>query len=47
MDHLRIVLERFRAAGVKLKPSKCRIAANEIVFLGHKLTAEEVRKDEI
>jgi len=46
MSHLRVVFERFRAAGVKLKPSKCRLAANEITFLGHKLTSQGLRKDE-
>ena len=46
MSHLRNVFERFRSAGVKLKPSKCRIAASEIVFLGHKLTSQGLKKDE-
>jgi hypothetical protein len=43
---LRAVFERFRAAGVKLKASKCNLVSQEIEFLGHKLTRNGLKKDD-
>ena len=41
--HLKQVLERIRAAGLKLKPSKCRFIAKEVEYLGHILTPEGLK----
>jgi len=45
LSNLRTVFERLRQAGVKLKPSKCRLVAKEIQFLGHILTSDGVKSD--
>ena len=37
--------ERFRTAGVKLKPKKCDLFKTEVSFLGHLVSAEGVRAD--
>ena len=34
-ENLSKVFKRLRAAGLKLKPKKCRIAMMEVVYLGH------------
>jgi hypothetical protein len=57
MSNLRIVLDRFRHYGLKLKPVKCGLFQSEVVFLGHKVNktgmaigdeyVETVRKWEI
>ena len=47
LSHLRTVFDHFRQAGIKLKPNKCKLVAKEIEFLGHKLTREGLRKDEL
>ena len=39
---LRQVLERIRAAGLKLHPDKCRFMQREVTFLGHKVNGEGV-----
>ena len=39
------MLERFRAAGLKLKPKKCDLFKTEVSFLGHLVSAEGVRTD--
>ena len=39
------VLQRCREHGVKLKPSKCKIAWNEVKVLGHIVSAEGIRAD--
>src|SRR5271166_933365 len=44
-DHfvrLRLVLERLRNAGLKLKPSKCFLLQKSVAFLGHVVSAEGV-----
>lgn len=42
---LRTVLERLKAARLKLKPSKCHFAQRELKFLGHIVSAEGRRPD--
>ena len=37
------VLERIKAAGLKLKPEKCEMLQREVVFLGHVVSGEGVR----
>jgi len=43
--HIKNALERLREAGLRLKSTKCRIAAREVEFLGHRITAEGLMKD--
>jgi hypothetical protein len=57
MSNLRIVLDRFRHYGLKLKPAKCELFQSEVEFLGRKVNktgiaigdeyVETVRKWEI
>ena len=35
MHNLRDVFDRFREAGLKLKPSKCTLGQKEVAFFGH------------
>ena len=39
---LREVFERFRQAGLKLKPSKCLLLRSKVPFLGHWISADGV-----
>ena len=43
LEHLCIVLERFREFNLKLKPSKCSFFQSEIVYLMHHITKEGIR----
>ena len=36
------MFERFREAGLKLKPKKCHLFATEVEFLGHVVSAEGI-----
>lgn len=40
-----MVLERFRAANLKLKPLKCKFACKSIKYLGHTLTSQGISPD--
>ena len=42
---LRLVLERFRQAGLKLKPSKCCLLQTSVAFLGHVVSAGKISVD--
>ncbi|KAL7838997.1 hypothetical protein SRHO_G00256550 [Serrasalmus rhombeus] len=44
-QHLREVFQRFRSAGLKLKPSKCHLACSSVTFLGHQVSSAGVRPD--
>ena len=35
LEHLQQVLQRFQAAGLKLKPSKCHLICQKVEYLGH------------
>ncbi|GFX76395.1 retrovirus-related Pol polyprotein from transposon 297 [Trichonephila clavipes] len=37
VNHIDIVLGRLRKAGLKVKPSKCKFAQEEVLFLGHRI----------
>lgn len=37
MDHVRTVLERFRAAGLTLKAEKCQLGRASVTYLGHEI----------
>ena len=45
LEHLRIVLDRFIEANLKLKPSKCFFCQKEVKFLGHIASEAGVRPD--
>lgn len=45
LSHLQQVLQRFREAHLKLKPSKCALFQKSVNFLGHVVSAEGVRCD--
>ena len=45
MRNLREVLDRLRAAGLRLKPKKCSFAQLEVEYLGHIVSATGVRTD--
>ena len=40
LTHLRLVLERLKTAGLKLKPAKCHFVQKEVEYLGHLVTPE-------
>ena len=42
-NHVKKVLLRLKEAGLRLKPSKCTFATEEIEYLGHTLSAQGVR----
>ena len=41
--HLRVVFERIKKTGLKLKPAKCHFARQEVEYLGHLITPEGLR----
>ena len=45
MANMKIVLGRIRAAGLKLKPSKCSLFQRETTFLGHVISADGIKTD--
>ncbi len=45
LQHLREVFQRFRTAGLKLKPSKCHLASSSVTFLGHRVSSAGVEAD--
>ena len=42
---LGLVLERIRAAGLRLKPTKCQLFANELLYLGFMVSGSSIRPD--
>ena len=42
---LRAVFDRIRAAGLKLKPSKCSLFCDQVLYLGHVISADGVSPD--
>lgn len=45
LQHLKLVLQRFREANIKLKPSKCPFAHCKVNYLGHVVLREGVSPD--
>ena len=45
LTHLQEVFRRVRAAGLKLKPSKCELFRREITYLDHIISTEGMRTD--
>jgi hypothetical protein len=44
-ERLLLVLERARAKGIKLKPSKCSLRVEEVQFIGHTITRHGLKAD--
>jgi len=44
---LRIVLERLRSAGLKLKPEKCTLFQKSVAFLGHVVSGRGIETDPV
>ena len=45
LRHIKEVLERLRAAGVRLKPKKCLFLREEVPYLGHVISASGIKPD--
>jgi len=45
LERLKLVLDRLRGAGLKLKPSKCKLLQKTISFLGHVVSENGVATD--
>ena len=45
LEHLERVFERLRRADLKLKPKKCVFARTQVTYLGHLVSAGEIRPD--
>ena len=43
LEHLALVLQRFAAAGLKLKPSKCHFLCQSVEYLGHLITPSGIQ----
>ena len=43
MRHIQIVIDRLKAAQLKLKKSKCAFFKKELYYLGHLLTTEGIK----
>ena len=42
LKHLKLVIQRLRDAGLKLKPSKCHFICQSVKYLGHLITPEGI-----
>ena len=45
VNDLRVVLDRIRDAGLKLKPAKCKLFCEQVLYLGHVISAAGVSPD--
>lgn len=45
ITRLKLMFDRLKQAGLKLKPKKCELFAKEVFFLGHVLTQEGIATD--
>ena len=45
VEDLRRVLDRIRAAGLKLKTTKCKLFSDEVLYLGHVISATGISPD--
>lgn len=46
LQHLRVLLEKLKEANIKVKTSKCKIACEDMVFLGYKISNNGISIDE-
>ena len=47
LSNLAEVFERFRTAGLKLKPSKCQLLKKQVTYLGHTISTEGILPDPV
>src|ERR1043166_1483077 len=45
LEHLRVIFDRLKKAGLRLNPEKCHFALTELAFLGHVISKEGIRTD--
>ncbi len=45
VNDLRAVLDRIRDAGLKLKPTKCKLYCEQVLYLGHVISAAGMSPD--
>ena len=45
LENLQLVFDRLREAGLKLKPSKCRVCQKEVTYLGHVISPGGITTD--
>ena len=45
LQHLRLVFDRFRTSGLKLKPSKCHFGQKQVKYLGHVIIRDGIQPD--
>ena len=45
LENLHLVFDRLREAGLKLKPSKCRVCQKEVTYLGHVISPGGITTD--
>ena len=43
LEHLRIIFQRLKEAGLKLKRSKCDFMKNQIQYLGHLISSDGIQ----
>jgi len=46
LDFLELVLKSLLKSNLKLHPKKCKLLKTELVFLGHRVSAEEIAPDD-
>src|SRR6266498_2615833 len=44
-EHVKLIFKALRAASLMMKPKKCKFAQKELQFLGHIISAEDIRID--
>ena len=45
LERLKTVFDRFQAANLKLKPSKCKLFQKKVIFLGHLVSGDGIAPD--
>ena len=45
VKQLKVVLERLKIAGLKIRPKKCHLLQTSVQYLGHVISAEGIRTD--
>ena len=45
LERLEAVLQRLNKAGLKIRPDKCKVIQREVLFLGHIISGEGIRRD--